>query len=302
MALSHSEIPSAPLCVAFQGPRLVRVKSKPILGLLQIFGTNSRVWRQRLEVGWFVVHLCSFIVENPVFPSQKRQGLRSSRVSGRPGGMALIRKWRGTNWWVVTFFSGFAKQTNGPQVSVPSEIEVFFLVQIRTFPENKGMASWWSVRSSVRRLRRLASWSTAEALKIVESGSVKQCPGRERARCDQTTDRKRVCSAAKDSGVLLGITNEKLRPPFVLTILDLFLQRITVSPNISYLNIPRHSHISEKWRSHRFDSEDLWWPTVTYGFVSQFERSCRICRRMVEHGRNLDGPWIDGEPDQDRSR
>ena len=124
----------------------------------------------------------------------------------------------------------------------------------------------------------------------------------ERARCDQTTDRKRVCSAAKDSGVLLGITNEKLRPPFVLTILDLFLQRITVSPNISYLNIPRHSHISEKWRSHRFDSEDLWWPTVTYGFVSQFERSCRICRRMVEHGRNLDGPWIDGAPDQDRSR
>ena len=113
MALSHSEIPSAPLCVAFQGPRLVRVKSKPILGPLQIFGTNSRVWRQRLEVGWFVVHLCSFIVENPVFPSQKRQGLRSSRVSGRPGGMALIRKWRGTNWWVVTFFSGFAKQTNG---------------------------------------------------------------------------------------------------------------------------------------------------------------------------------------------
>lgn len=53
----------------------------------------------------------------------------------------------------------------------------------------------------------------------------------ERARCDQTTDRERVCSAAKDSGVLLGITNEKLRPLFVLTILDLFLQRITVSPN-----------------------------------------------------------------------
>ena len=187
MALSHSEIPSAPLCVAFQGPRLVRVKSKPILGLLQIFGTNSRVWRQRLEVGWFVVHLCSFIVENPVFPSQKRQGLRSSRVSGRPGGMALIRKWRGTNWWVVTFFSGFAKQTNGfwryPACRLDHKFQFrprskrFFLVQIRTFPENKGMASWWSVRSSVRRLRRLASWSTAEALKIVESGSVKQCPG-----------------------------------------------------------------------------------------------------------------------------
>ena len=98
----------------------------------------------------------------------------------------------------------------------------------------------------------------------------------ERARCDQTTDRERVCSAAKDSGVLLGITNEKLWPPFVLTILDLFLQRITVSPNSISPDTRTSQRSGDLIDSILRTCGDLRWPTVSYGF-----------------GRNLDGPWIE---------
>ena len=41
------------------------------------------------------------------------QGARSSRVSGRPGGMALIRKWRGLQWKLHdTTFENITNYTN----------------------------------------------------------------------------------------------------------------------------------------------------------------------------------------------
>ena len=46
MALSHSEIPSAPLCVGFQGPRLVRVKSEADSRSVDVHG---KCWEPRAE-------------------------------------------------------------------------------------------------------------------------------------------------------------------------------------------------------------------------------------------------------------
>ena len=71
MVLSRSATPSAPQCEASLDPRP---------GMLEFLaGLGSRFPSRKLSL-------------HSGQPSMCCQGLRSSRVSGRPGGMALIRK------------------------------------------------------------------------------------------------------------------------------------------------------------------------------------------------------------------